>query len=266
MREAWALVRAQWHAALSYRMRMAMSLLSVLVTVVPVYFVATALQPTMARAISAEGGQYFGFLVAGTVTLVYLTSAVGTLPGAIGGGISTGTWDALLATPAPRWALLAGLSGYDFLWSTVKGGALLLAASLLGARIAWEGALLAAAILGLIVLAYLPVGLMAAASVLAFRTRSPLPQAALVASVFLGGVYYPTGVIPGWLQELSALVPLTYGLRALRQALLEGRGIGAVLPDLEMLLLFDAVLLAAGAAAFQWALRHARRHGTTAQY
>ena len=266
MREALALVRAQWLGALTYRVRLLFSLLSVLAIVVPVYFVAQALQPTMAQAISQEGQQYFGFLVVGTISLLYVTSAVGTLPGAVGGGISTGTWEALVGTPAPRWSLVLGLAGYDLLWSSVKAVALLATAWALGARIAWGGLLLSALILTLIVLAYLPVGMMAAAAVLAFRTRTPLPQAVLVASVFLGGVYYPTRVIPGWLQDASGFVPLTYGLRALRRALLDGRGVAELLPDLELLLLFDAVLLMLGVGAFGAALRYARRNGTLAQY
>ena len=39
----------------------------------------------------------------------------------------------------------------------------------------------------------------------------------LAASTLLGGVYYPTTVIPSWLASASEFVPLGYGLRALRQ-------------------------------------------------
>ena len=45
MREALALIRASWNTALSYRLSMLLSLVSLLVTVVPLYFVANALQP-----------------------------------------------------------------------------------------------------------------------------------------------------------------------------------------------------------------------------
>ena len=54
--------------------------------------------------------------------------------------------------------------------------------------------------------------------------------------------------------------------RALRRLLLEGWTLAQVLPDLEMLLLFDAVLVTIAALAFSAALRHARRAGTLAQY
>ena len=199
-------------------------------------------------------------------SMLFITTAVGTLPGAIGSGISTGIWESLLATPARVPALLGGLTAYELLWTLARAGVLLAAAWLLGARIAWDGALLSLGVLALIVLAYLPVGVLTAAFVIAFRSATPLPRVVLVASALLGGVYYPTTVIPGWIQGISAWIPLTYGVRALRRTLLEGWTLVQVLPDLEMLVLFDAVLLVAASAAFAAALRYARRAGTLAQY
>jgi ABC-2 type transport system permease protein len=264
--EVAALVRAQWLSALTYRTRMLFSVLGVLVGIVPIFFIANALEAVAAESLLGEGSQLFAFLVVGTVALVFVTSALGTLPAAIGSGISTGTWESLLATPARVWALLAGLSAYDLLWNVVKAAALLAAASALGARIAWDGLLLSAGILVLTLLAYLAVGVMSASLVLAFRSSTPLPRVVLIASVFLGGVYYPTNAIPEGFQAVSAWIPLTYGLRALRRALLEGWTVAQLLPDLEMLLLFDSVLLLLAALAFGSALRYARRTGTLTQY
>jgi ABC-type multidrug transport system permease subunit len=238
----------------------------VLVAIVPVFFVAQALQPLMADAIVGQGGQLFSFIVVGTVALLFITSSLGTLPAAIGGGISTGIWEALLSTPARVWALVAGLTAYDLLWTLARAVVLLVAAWGLGARIAWDGALLSLGVLLLIVLAYLPLGVITAALVLAVRSTTPFPRVVLLLSAFLGGVYYPTNVIPGWIQALSAWIPLTYGLRALRRALLEGWTVRQILPDLEMLLLFVSVLSVVAVAAFAAALRYARRAGNLAQY
>ena len=266
MREILALVRAQWLIATSYRTRFVFSLLSVLVAIVPVFFVAQALQSLLADAIATQGGQLFSFIVVGTIALLFITSALTTMAGAIGGGISTGIWEALLATPARVWALLGGLTAYDLLWTLARSIVLLLAAWALGARIAWSGAALSLGVLVLIVLAYLPIGIITAALVLAVRSTTPLPRVVMLLSAFLGGVYYPTTVIPGWLQGISAWIPLTYGLRALRRALLEGWTFTQILPDLEMLVLFDSVLFMVAVAVFAGALRYARRAGTLAQY
>jgi len=82
----------------------------------------------------------------------------------------------------------------------------------------------------------------------------------------LGGVYYPTHVMPSWLPRLSDAIPLTYGLRALRMTLLEGIPFSAVIPDVATLIGFVLVLTALSLFALTEALHYARRSGTLAQY
>jgi hypothetical protein len=55
VRAAVALTRASWRTAKSYRVSFVLSFASLLVTIVPVYFVANALQPFMASRIAEEG-------------------------------------------------------------------------------------------------------------------------------------------------------------------------------------------------------------------
>jgi ABC-2 type transport system permease protein len=121
-------------------------------------------------------------------------------------------------------------------------------------------------IVALVILSHLPIGIITAAMVLAFRTRGPLPQLVLIASTFLGGVYYPTTVIPGWIKSVSEFLPLTYGLAALRAVLLEGRSISTEWRDVTILLVFTVVTLVLSGVAFRAALRYARRVGNLAQY
>ena len=187
MREAAALVRAQWLAAISYRMGMAMSVASLAAIVVPVYFVANALQPVMQDSIRSQGGDYFAFVVVGIMAVQLVAVSLNALPNAIQSGIGTGTLEALLST----------------------------------------------------------------------RVRLP---------VLLGGVYYPTQVIPSWIQYISHALPLTYGLRAIRGTLLEGMPFHQVLGDVVILAGFTLGLALLSAWLFALALRYARRAGTLAQY
>lgn len=266
MRKVLALVRASWLAAASYRVGMAMSLASLLLTIVPLYFVANALQPVMAESIRTEGSQYFAFALVGLISIYFISTAVTSLPAALGSGIMNGTLEALLSTPTSLPTLFAGLTGYSFLWSTLKAIIALTMGWALGAQIAWDHALMAAIILLLIIFAHIPVGILSAALFLAFRTAGPLPQGVLTLSVLLGGVYYPTHVIPSWLESVSGLMPLTYGLRALRRVLLEGMSLPAVATDLAVLTAFAVVLFAGSSLIFAFALNYARRTGSLAQY
>lgn len=266
MREVLALVRASWLTASSYRVKMTLSLAALLVTVVPVYFIAHAMQPFMADAIKAQGGDYFGFLLLGLVGLSLVTAATSALPSAISSNISSGTLEALLATRVSVSALLGGLAGYALLWTGVRASLLLAAGWAFGMPIAWARIPVALVIVLLLVLAYIPFGLVAASAVLSFRTSGPLASGVVLVSALLGGVYYPTHAIPSWIEQLSAVVPLTYGLRALRQALLEPTPIRQLLPDIAVLAGLAITLLAVSGWLLQLALRRARRAGTLAQY
>jgi ABC-2 type transport system permease protein len=75
------------------------------------------------------------------------------------------------------------------------------------------------------------------------------------------GVYYPVTVLPGPVQLLSRLSPMTYTLDGIRATLIDGRDIAAVAPDLLILVAMGVVLLPLGLLAFAWAERRAKRLG-----
>jgi len=84
--------------------------------------------------------------------------------------------------------------------------------------------------------------------------------------MFLGGVYYPTSVIPSFLRDLAAFFPLTYGLRALRQIMLRGDSFHHVAHDVQILALMTTISLSVGTLMFCLALQRARRAGTLSSY
>ena len=101
MREILSLIKASFHTALSYRLSMVLSIGSLLFSVIPIFFVARALQDKMASHISTEGGVYFGFLLVGMIAYMYMSAAVNAIPTVVSSGVATGTLEALLATRAP---------------------------------------------------------------------------------------------------------------------------------------------------------------------
>jgi ABC-2 type transport system permease protein len=266
MREIAALVRASWQTECSYRLNMMLSLVSLALVVVPLYFVSNALQDLMASAISAQSTQFFAFTLVGALTFALVSSAISALPGALGAAIGRGTLEAFLGTPTHPALLFAGMSGYTVLWSLLRGSVLLLTGLLLGVRLTTNTMFTSALILALLILAYAAIGLVGAALLLWFRTTGPLLSGTLTLTAFLGGVYYPTHVIPSWLQAVSRVIPMTYGLRALRQSALLGDRFALVSHDIAILAGQTTVMLAVGAATLTLALRHARRTGTLSHY
>jgi ABC-2 type transport system permease protein len=261
-----ALVRAGFLTASSYRLGMVFSVLGLLASFIPLYFISGAIQPVVEESIRLEGGQYFGFLIVGIGATFMLTAAVSSVPASLAGSISSGTFEALLVTRTPVYRILLGLSGYGVAWSALRALLLVAGASIVGVQVAWTALPAVAAVLAIMTAAYFALGLIAGALVLVFRTSGPFTSAIIAASGLLGGVYYSTSVIPSWLNDLSAVVPLTYALRASRMLLLGGAGAGDVATDVLTLSIFAAVLLIASMAVFTFALRYARRAGTLSQY
>src|SRR5687768_14438382 len=185
MRELVAFFRRDALVAASYRTGMVLSLISLLTLVVPLYFVARAIQPVIGPSIGSEGGQYFAFVIVGMATYQFVMTAVGAVPSALGTALRTGTFDALLATPTRFPMLLMGMMAYPFAWTVARATILLIAGQLLGASFELERIVIAVLIWGLISLAYLPFGMLAAALQLVARTSGPLPGAVLTASMFL---------------------------------------------------------------------------------
>jgi ABC-2 type transport system permease protein len=266
MRKVGALVRAAWLTMFSYRLQTFFSFVGLLVAILPLYFVTGALQPLMQGLIKTEAPQYFGYLIVGLITFSFVQTAVGAIHGALGGEISTGSFEALLATPTSIPTLLAGMIGQSFSMTAIRAVVILIAAIFLGAKVALSGILPALLALALIVASYLPFGIVAASLVLGFRTTGPFPGLILAGSALFGGVYYPTHVIPSWLERVSTFIPLTYGLRALRRSLLDGAPLSASMFDLGVLCGATAVMLAFSLALFSWTMRYAKRAGTLAQY
>lgn len=266
MLELLALLRAGWIGAISYRVNLLFSIFGLLLMLVPVYFVGHALQPMAGQSIAAEGGEYFGFLVIGLAALAVVTTALNGLPATIGGAIASGTLEAMLATPVRLPSLLVGLVSYEMSWSLIRATVMLTLGMALGSAISLGGVPVALLGLVLTLVAYFGLSLGLAAMILVFRTTGPLGSGLVAASALLGGAYYSTSVIPSWIQQLSVVIPLTYGLRIIRRALLGHADLAAVGSDLWPLIGLALGLLVLGALAFNAGLRHARREGTLGQY
>ena len=77
----------------------------------------------------------------------------------------------------------------------------------------------------------------------------------------VSGVYYPVEVMPGWMQAVATLSPATYALDGMREAVLDGAGVGLAWDELWPLLALGVVAVPVGLAVFRAGERHAKRHG-----
>ncbi|MES3034162.1 MAG: ABC transporter permease [Gemmatimonadota bacterium] len=267
MHKLLAVARAYSLGMLTYRTRTLVSLLSVLLAVIPVYFVAGALQPLAAKAIASESTEYFTYLIVGSVATFVIAESVSAIPSLINSYISSGTLEQLLTTPI-RWpALVGGLTTYGYGWVALRAMVLLVTAWVWAtSTIAWPRMLEFTVIMAMLAVAYSGIGLVAGALVLSVRSSLFIPQAVTTISALLGTVYFPATVLPPAFAPFAAFVPLTPALRAARQVLLRDQSLALVMPDLLQLLAWAVAGAVIGGGAFHLALHRARRSGTLTQY
>ena len=85
----------------------------------------------------------------------------------------------------------------------------------------------------------------------------------IVGSILLliSGIYYDIDVLPGWMQQIARFSPVTYALRGIRSALLDGTPTSDLWGDIWPLLIMGVVLVPAGLMTFSAGERFAKRTG-----
>ena len=136
--------------------------------------------------------------------------------------IEQGWFDRLLASPAPRPALLAGLVFSASIRALVPATILLAVAFAIGAN--WPGL----GGLALAVVAVMATGTVAAlygcSLALRFRTQAaaPLMQAGMFIGVLMTSSYAPLPLLQGWLRTVAEINPITQVLELARQGFVPG--------------------------------------------
>src|SRR5690348_15531887 len=216
------------------------------------YFVGRFLDAGASQAVQQYGANYLAYVVVGVLlNQVCLSALNGPFT-----TISEAFWDKRLETYRLSvhgiWANLVGRLGWQVLFSTGLQVLALLLILLLGgvslhAGINWP--LVVCAFL-LLVLSNAGLGVAGASLFFLLEVKSgqdPITWAYRYLVMLASGLYVPLGVLPGWLRELSSILPQTYGLAAVRALVLTGASWDAPVVWGNLLPLVAATLLTLGA-------------------
>lgn len=158
--------------------------------------------------------------------------------------IELGWFDRMLASPATRFSLLAGMVGSAAFRVLIPAGFLLCVALAIGAN--WPGldglAITLLVVMGMAVIA----SAWGVSLALRFKTQSaaPLMQAGMLLVILTTTAYAPLDLLTGWLQEVARYNPVTQILEAARQGFVGGVTWGDTWPGLVALFGFAVVLTA----------------------
>jgi ABC-2 type transport system permease protein len=252
--------------ARSYRLQFILQFGSVFLTLLSFLFLARIV-PGSQLSLRPYGGDYFTFVLIGTGVASFFITGLTSFADALGREQATGTLEALLVTPNDSRLLLAGGALWPFCFSAVQLAIYLAAGVILfGAHLSPPNLLLVAAMMVVSLLAFSALGLLAAAVLI--QTKRGVLLVGMFGATFamLGGVLYPVSVLPGWLQLIARLLPMTYGLDGVRRSLLPSVDAGRIAADAGALILFGAVLLPAALLLFGWSIDRARQQGSLGHY
>jgi ABC-2 type transport system permease protein len=260
-----AILRRDWAIERTYHLRMLLNFTDVAGLTLGIYFISRLVDDP--AALADYGGNYFDFAVIGLA----VTSFAGVGLGGFGESIvreqSTGTIELLLASPASPTRLMGGMFLFPFMLSVVQVSLLLgFGIGVVGSGIPLGGLALSVPILLLTTATFAAVGIAAAGVLILAKRGDPISGPFYQLSMLLSGAVFPIGVLPGFLEAISLALPATWGVRAVRELLLNDAGWRDVVPETLVLCAFTVVMLPLGLLVFRSCLASARRQGVLGSY
>jgi ABC-2 type transport system permease protein len=232
-----------------------------LVSALTILFIAEATEKITGQQVNTRF--FVLYLLIGTTMWSYLSAVFDVVAETIAWERWEGTIEYTLMAPVPRSLHLIGTCCYAVTYAVVRSALIFGAVVLIfGIDLARANVLTAAAVIVVGSISVIGLAIVAAVLPLLFTERGAQMTFVIHSSLLLiSGVYAPIDVLPGWLQVLSPLSPITYILRSVRVGLLEGGGIAMVGTDLLILGLMGAALVPGGLLIFREAERYAKRTG-----
>ncbi len=260
----YAFIRRDFLSMVSYRLAFLLQVLGMFFSVAAFYFLTKMMDP---QSEGLNGIPPFEYLLVGLAFLSYFSTALYAFAAKIRQEQMMGTLEAMLVSPTPTSIVIFASAAWDFTW-----GAFRIFLYLLLARLAFGLELqinsLAALALGvaLTLLSSAGIGILSASFIIYFKRGDPINFLLSGATTFLGSVFFPVERLPEWLQGFSNFVPLSWSLRVVRGALLQGKSFGELQTELLVLAGLTVVLLPMGLWASRFAIRQAKREGSLIQY
>ena len=250
----------------SYRAGFVLRLGSSLVTVLVFFFISHAFGAAVSTEIQTNGAGYFAFVIVGVALSEFLSQSVGGIGGSLRESQTTGTLELMLLSPSRLSVLMTSSALWLQASAAIGAVTYLVAGALLGADFSHADVLATAGALVVTMIGFTGMGLLAGAVVIVIKRGNPVGWLLRGASVVLGGVFYPTEILPPFLQALGQLLPMTHALVILRGSIFLGRGINDMLPEFVALVVTSLLYYGLGLFACATAIRYARTDGSLAQY
>lgn len=204
------------------------------------------------REISTLGASYIDWFIPGILGMSLMNSGIIGISTAFVSFREKGILRRIKVTPFALWKFILARIVAALVISLATSGILIGIGWLIWDLTVRGNPLLIIAVLITVSMAMLAIGYAIAA--FARNTEAAASYANLITfpMMFLSGVFFPIGSMPDWLQPLINIMPLRYGVEALREPMLYGNGLGAIWDDLLILAAIFVVCMAFAIRFFRW--------------
>ena len=222
-----------------------------------------------AGAAELKGGEsidvqaYMTFLLIGALIWSYLSMIFDILSETVQWERWEGTIEYTFMSPTSRVTHLLGMGVYAIVYGIIRT-AIVLGVAMLAFDLDLSDANYLAALVVLAVCSISLVGFGVVAAVMPLLSPEKGQQVTYIVSALLllvSGVYYPVNVLPGWMQSIATVSPVTYGLRGSRAALRHGASIAQLWDTIWPLLIMGVVFVPLGLYIFHLGELYAKRTG-----
>lgn len=202
--------------------------------------------------VNAKNFKYIDFLLPGVVAMAVMQMAIFSVAFVFVDYKEKGILKRLLATPMKPHQFVTANVAVRLLVAVLQTVILILVGMLIFKTHvvgSWLLILLVAALGGIMFL-----GLGFTISGIA-KTTDAVPAIANIIvfpMMFLGGVFFPTDMMPSWLQSIVQYLPLAYFSHGLRDVMLNNASLGAIAPDLYWMIGWSVVLIALAVLTFRF--------------
>lgn len=194
---------------------------------------------------------YFQFMAPGIISMIVVMAVMMGLAASITREKELGTLDGILVAPISRLCIILGKALSQSIRGLLQGSiVLLLSIFLFGVRI-YGSISLVVLLLFLGVFSFIGLGILISALATEQETAMTIMMTLTFPMIFLSGVFFPVEQMPGFMQVISKILPLTYAIEALRKVIILGAGVSSLGKELVILTAFGAVTLAIAVPAFK---------------
>ncbi len=260
----WAFIVRDFYSQVSYRLAFLFQIGGMFLSLGAFYFLTRMIDP---NAKGLDGMNPFEWMLLGLAFQYYFSTALHAFSAKIRSEQMMGTLEAMLVTPTSTGMVIFSSAAWDFTYAGFRvliylGGAWLV----FGIHFHFNS--LPALFIGVILtlLSSVGLGMLSASFILYFKRGDPINFFLSGMTTFFGTVFFPAEQLPSFLQGVSDFLPITWALRVVRGALLQGKGFSELQGDLFALAALTVVLLPVGLFLSRIAIRKAKQEGSLVQY